>query len=47
MLDMKVLRTQMDWVRERLQHRGEDISGLDSFSQLDEQRRSCWLRPNN
>lgn len=39
MLDMKVLRTQMDWVRERLQHRGEDISGLDSFSQLDEQRR--------
>lgn len=44
MLDMKLLRTQMDWVRERLQHRGEDISGLDSFTRLDERRRELLTK---
>ncbi|MDN4592532.1 serine--tRNA ligase [Polycladomyces subterraneus] len=39
MLDMKLLRNQFDEVKARLQHRGEDISGLDSFQQLDEKRR--------
>lgn len=39
MLDMKLLRNQFDEVKDRLQHRGEDISGLDSFQQLDEKRR--------
>jgi seryl-tRNA synthetase len=39
MLDMKLLRNQFDEVKARLQHRGEDISGLDSFQQLDQKRR--------
>jgi seryl-tRNA synthetase len=39
MLDMKLLRNRFDEVKARLQHRGEDISGLDSFQQLDEKRR--------
>ncbi|QKG83022.1 serine--tRNA ligase [Kroppenstedtia pulmonis] len=39
MLDIKLLRSRMEWVREQLQHRGEDIGGLDSITQLDERRR--------
>lgn len=39
MLDMKILRAEMDVVRKKLEHRGEDISGLDFVSQLDERRR--------
>ncbi len=29
MLDLKVLRQDLEQVRKRLEHRGEDISGLD------------------
>ncbi|SFS37723.1 serine--tRNA ligase [Marininema halotolerans] len=39
MLDIKVLRSDMETVRARLAHRGEDISGLDSIMQLDKDRR--------
>lgn len=39
MLDLKLLRNQLDEVREKLKHRNEDISGLDSFAELDQRRR--------
>lgn len=39
MLDVKLLRNRLDEVREKLEHRGEDISGLDDFVSLDERRR--------
>ncbi|MFC4077215.1 serine--tRNA ligase [Salinithrix halophila] len=39
MLDLKMLRNQMETVREKLTHRGEDIGGLDSILRLDERRR--------
>ncbi|MDR6225347.1 serine--tRNA ligase [Desmospora profundinema] len=39
MLDIKWLRNHMDLVREKYQHRGEDVSGLDIILDLDEQRR--------
>ncbi|EGK10180.1 serine--tRNA ligase [Desmospora sp. 8437] len=39
MLDLKVLRQDLEQVRKRLEHRGEDISGLDSVIRLDERRR--------
>lgn len=39
MLDVKLLRNQLDEVREKLKHRGEDISGLDVFADLDARRR--------
>ncbi|WP_026674059.1 serine--tRNA ligase [Alkalihalobacterium bogoriense] len=40
MLDIKVLRSQFDEVKEKLASRNEDISGLDAFLPLDEKRRS-------
>ncbi|MFD1427174.1 seryl-tRNA synthetase [Kroppenstedtia sanguinis] len=39
MLDLKVLRQDLEQVRKRLEHRGEDISGLDRVTRLDEHRR--------
>ncbi|SDX27242.1 seryl-tRNA synthetase [Marininema mesophilum] len=39
MLDLKMLRTDMETVKLKLAHRGEDISGLHSVIKLDEQRR--------
>lgn len=39
MLDSKLLREQLDQVREKLRHRNEDISGLDRFTELDVRRR--------
>ncbi|GGE06256.1 serine--tRNA ligase [Marinithermofilum abyssi] len=40
MLDIKRFRKEMDVVREKLKHRGEDISGLDQVEGLDERRRN-------
>ncbi|SMO93665.1 serine--tRNA ligase [Melghirimyces algeriensis] len=40
MLDLKLLRQEMPSIRQRLAHRGEDVSGLDSIIQLDERRRT-------
>lgn len=40
MLDIKVLRSQFDEVKEKLASRNEDISGLDAFLPLDEKRRT-------
>lgn len=39
MLDPKLLRTQFQEVKEKLQHRGEDISELDKFPEIDTKRR--------
>ncbi|WP_430789508.1 serine--tRNA ligase [Virgibacillus flavescens] len=39
MLDMKYLRTNFDDVKEKLAHRGEDLSELDKFGELDARRR--------
>lgn len=40
MLDMKYVRNHFDEVKARLQHRGEDLSELDRFGNLDGQRRA-------
>lgn len=39
MLDVKVLRNDLDGVRRRLADRNEDISALDQFAEVDEKRR--------
>ncbi|MDA8353616.1 MAG: serine--tRNA ligase [Firmicutes bacterium] len=39
MLDLKMLRKDLESVRKRMEHRGEDISGLDMIPRLDERRR--------
>lgn len=39
MLDMKYLRNNFEDVKAKLQHRGEDLSELDAFGELDEKRR--------
>lgn len=39
MLDMRKLRTDFAEIKERLTHRGEDISELDHFEELDGKRR--------
>jgi len=40
MLDMKYLRNHFTEVKEKLAHRGEDLSELDRFGELDEKRRN-------
>ncbi|MEH7306387.1 serine--tRNA ligase [Neobacillus drentensis] len=39
MLDIKVLRANFAEVKEKLQNRGEDLSALDQFEELDQRRR--------
>lgn len=39
MLDMKFLRNNFEEVKGKLLHRGEDLSALDQFGELDERRR--------
>src|SRR5690625_7228225 len=39
MLDIRRLRNQFEEIREKLEHRGEDLSELDNFGELDEVRR--------
>lgn len=39
MLDMKYLRNNLEEVKTKLQHRGEDLSELEKFSELDKKRR--------
>jgi seryl-tRNA synthetase len=39
MLDIKVLRADFEEVKARLQNRGEDLSALDQFEELDQRRR--------
>ena len=39
MLDAKLLRNQFEEVKEKLKYRGEDISELDRFPEIDTKRR--------
>jgi seryl-tRNA synthetase len=39
MLDIKVLRANFEEVKAKLQNRGEDLSALDQFEELDQRRR--------
>ncbi len=39
MLDMKRLRNNFDEIKEKLTYRGEDLSDLDAFEELDQRRR--------
>ena len=39
MLDRKLLRNNLDEITKKLQHRGEDLSELSNFGQLDNRRR--------
>ena len=39
MLDIKVLRANFEEVKEKLQHRGEDLTDLGKFEDLDVKRR--------
>ncbi len=39
MLDRKLLRNNLDEITKKLQHRGEDLSELNNFGQLDDRRR--------
>ncbi|MFD1019393.1 serine--tRNA ligase [Thalassobacillus hwangdonensis] len=43
MLDLKYLRNNFQEVKEKLQHRGEDLSDLDKFGDLDTRRRELIL----
>ena len=40
MLDIKYLRENLEEVKQRLQHRGEDLTDLGKFESLDIQRRT-------
>lgn len=40
MLDIRLLRENFQEIQEKLQHRGEDLSGLDEFAELDRKRRN-------
>ncbi|MCJ7842942.1 serine--tRNA ligase [Lederbergia sp. NSJ-179] len=44
MLDMKYLRNHFSDIKERLKHRGEDLSDLDQFGVLDKKRRETILQ---
>ncbi|WP_062107852.1 serine--tRNA ligase [Bacillus niameyensis] len=44
MLDMKFLRENFADIKERLQHRGEDLSDLSQFESLDQERREAILK---
>ncbi|MFK2827220.1 serine--tRNA ligase [Bacillus sp. B190/17] len=43
MLDIKLLRSHFEEVKNRLQHRGEDLSAFDNFEQLDQKRRELLV----
>lgn len=47
MLDMKFLRNNFDEVKRKLDHRGEDLSALDDFLELDERRRELITETEN
>ncbi|WP_019720906.1 serine--tRNA ligase [Heyndrickxia coagulans] len=43
MLDIKFLRAHFDEVKERMQHRGEDLTDFEKFSGLDQRRRELIM----
>lgn len=44
MLDMKFLRANFEEIQEKLQHRGEDLTDLGKFGQLDQERRELIVK---
>lgn len=44
MLDMKTLRGNVEEIKKKLQHRGEDLADLDKFEQLDQRRREMIVQ---
>lgn len=44
MLDMKLLRGNVEEIKKKLQHRGEDLADLDKFEQLDQRRREMIVQ---
>ncbi|MFV8830444.1 serine--tRNA ligase [Alkalihalobacterium sp. APHAB7] len=40
MLDIKLLRKDFDGIKKKLEMRGEELSGIDQFQELDEKRRA-------
>ncbi|AKP45418.1 MULTISPECIES: serine--tRNA ligase [Bacillus] len=44
MLDIKYLRNHFEEVKERLQHRGEDLSDFEKFETLDQKRRELLTK---
>src|SRR4051812_22229007 len=44
MLDIKYLRTNFEEVKGKLQHRGEDLSELERFEDLDVKRRELIVQ---
>lgn len=44
MLDMKELRANFKEIKEKLSHRGEDLTDFDKFGELDEKRRSLIVK---
>lgn len=44
MLDMKFLRANFEEIQEKLQHRGEDLTDLGKFGQLDQERRALIVK---
>jgi seryl-tRNA synthetase len=44
MLDLKLLRANFEEIKGKLQHRGEDLSDLDRFEELDAKRRDLLVK---
>ncbi|MBS4210766.1 serine--tRNA ligase [Bacillus sp. FJAT-50079] len=44
MLDMKYLRGNFEEIKEKLKHRGEDLTDLDAFGELDRERRDAIVK---
>ncbi|PKG21952.1 serine--tRNA ligase [Niallia nealsonii] len=47
MLDIKFVRANFEFVKQQLQHRGEDLSELDNFEELDTRRRELIVEAEN
>jgi len=47
MLDIKFVRANFELVKQQLQHRGEDLSELDNFEELDTRRRELIIDAEN
>ncbi|MBS4201441.1 serine--tRNA ligase [Bacillus sp. FJAT-49732] len=44
MLDIKLLRSNLDEIKAKLHHRGEDLTDLDKFEELDHKRREAIVK---
>jgi seryl-tRNA synthetase len=47
MLDVKLLRANFDEIKKKLENRGEDISNIDRFEELDKKEERSLLKPRN